>query len=85
MRRDLDISVLYSAEDAIRDDAGLTDAGRAKLIGLLRETVIAAQRGDAATTADRLRQYLEVGANAATVIAWLGPLLTQLGVMLSQR
>ena len=79
----LDMSVFFSAEDAISSDPGLTEAGRSELIGLLREIASSAQRKDAVTVSDKLRQFLEDGANVVTVMTWLGPILTQVGLMLA--
>lgn len=79
----LDMSVFFSAEDAIREDSGLTDARKDDLVRLLRDVATSAQRADSMTAAAKLVQLLELGADAVTIMAWLGPLLTQVGLMLS--
>ena len=79
----IDLRVVYEAEDAIREDASISSQEKTEIIRLLREVVSAAQRKDAPTAADRLRQLLEDGANAVTLITWLGPILVQVGMMLA--
>lgn len=81
----LDLSVFFDIEEAISLEIGLTDSCKDELGRLLREMAVSAQKGDAAAVSDKLRKYLELGANAVTVMTWLGPLLMQLGTMLAQH
>lgn len=81
----VNISAMLEAQDVISKSNELDPTQIDRLVSLLQEAVAAAQSDKPKTVAERLREFLEIGANTATIAQVVGPILLQLGQILSNQ
>lgn len=81
----IDMTAVIDVQRAIYASTEINDADKARLVELMRETIDAAQRKEPVGVAEKLREWLEVSANLATVMQVIGPFLMTLGTLLGNN
>lgn len=81
----VDISVILDIQQRVSNSDELDPEQTKRLTELLQEMVSAAQSNKPKSVMQRLREFIEIGANTATIAQVLGPLLLQIGqILISQ-
>lgn len=79
------LTAMLEAQDTISRSSELNSAQIDQLVRLLQDAVAAAQSNKPKTVGEKLREFLEIGANTATIAQVVGPVLLQLGQLLSNQ